>query len=86
MFASNEVMEQYSLVHKKELYGSRYSIDSPRLEKIAYIDLEDDKYSEYKWFRMFFDFESMRKKREITYTFGDGFFGIRVMKDYEFSR
>ena len=57
-----------------------------RLEKIAYIDLPNDAYKEYKWFRMFFNFETMKNKSEITYRFEDGLWGIRVLKDYDFSK
>jgi len=34
---------------------------------------------------MFFNYEKMKDKSVITYDIEDGFFGFRVVKDYEFS-
>lgn len=84
VFSSNPKVEVYSFIHEKRMYGGRQS--KARLEKIAYIDLANDKYEEYKWFRMFFDFESMKDKSEITYTFEDGLLGLRVLKQYDFTK
>lgn len=83
VFSSKKKTEVYSFVHQKRWYG-RYP--RARLEKIAYIDLQQNKYEEYHWFRMFFDFDAMKDKSEITYTFEDGLFGLRVLKHYDFTK
>lgn len=83
IFSSNPTTETYSFVHEKVWYSSRLG---GRYEKIGYIDLENDKYEEYNWFRSFFDFDAMNNKSEITYTFEDGLFGLRVLKYYEFTK
>jgi hypothetical protein len=84
VFSSNPTTEVYSFVHEMRWYGGRNS--RARLEKIAYIDLERNKYQEYNWFRVFFDFDAMKDKSEITYKFEDGLLGLRVLKDYEFTK
>lgn len=84
IFSSNPTVETYSFVHEKRWYGGRHS--RGRLEKIAYIDLENNKYQDYHWFRMFYDFPAMANKSEITYKFEDGLFGLRVLTTYEFTK
>ncbi len=84
VFSSNQTTEVYSFVHEKRWYGGRYS--RPRLEKIAYIDLINNNYEEYHWFRVFFDFDAMKNKSEITYKFEDGLLGLRVLKHYDFTK
>ncbi len=84
IFSSNPTIEKYSFVHEKRWYVGRLS--RARLEKIAYIDLENDQYLKYHWFRMFFNFETMKDKKEIAYKFENGLWGLRVLKDYEFTR
>ncbi len=84
VFSSNPSVEKYSFVHKEEWYGGIYSRE--RLEKTGFIYLENNAYSQYEWFRMFFNFEAMKDKQEITYVFEDGLFGLRVLKSYEFTK
>ncbi|MFM1931593.1 MAG: hypothetical protein RL226_896 [Bacteroidota bacterium] len=84
VFSSNPVTEVYSFSHEMRWYGGRFS--KWRLEKIAYINLENDKYKKYVLLRTFFDFETMKNKREIAYQFEDGLLGMRVLKDYEFTK
>lgn len=86
IFSANPKTETYSFVHETSWYETRLLTSRGHLEKIAYIDLKDNKYVEYKWFRMFLDFESMKNKSEITYTFEDGLLGMRVLKDYDFTK
>lgn len=83
-FASNTTVEVYSFIHERRWY--RASNTTHELRKIAYIDLRGNKYEQIHWFRMFFDFDSMENKSEITYTFQDGLFGLRVLEHYEFSK
>ena len=81
-FSDNPTTEVYRFSHRERWYGSKAT--GWRLERIAYIDLTDSKYEEYHWFRMFFDFEAMKFKSEVAYTFEDGLFGVKVLKHYEF--
>ncbi len=84
VFTSNPTTEVYTFVHEKRWYGGRTT--KARLEKIAYIDFTNNKYEEYPWFRMFFDFDAMKDKSEITYRFEDGLLGLRVLKQYDFTK
>ena len=70
-FSSQAKEEQYSFTHEERWYGD-YFYTKYRLEKISYINLEGGKYDDYHWFRMFYDFENMENKNQITYTFGTG--------------
>lgn len=74
----NEVKESYVFQHKFEIgrWGNWH--------KTATIILPKNKYGTYLGIRSFIDFEEMRTARKITYTFADGLFGMRVMKDYDF--
>lgn len=82
IFSSNPSTEKYFFVHDKAWYGQRQQ----RQDKTGYIFLENNKYSNYHWFRMYFNYESMKDKSEITYTFEEGLFGLRVLKAYEFTK
>jgi hypothetical protein len=84
LFTSNPTFETYSFVHEKRWYGGRTT--PSRLEKIAYIDLENNKYDNFEGLRMFADLDAMKDAHKITYTFEDGLLGFRVMKDFQFDR
>ena len=83
-FSSHPEREHYLFIHEKRWYGGSRLTGPYRLERIAYINLENRKYDEYKWFRVFYDFEAMKDKSKIEYTFEDGLFGFRVLKSYKF--
>jgi hypothetical protein len=51
----------------------------------AFIDLPENRYAAYPWFRSFFDYDAMKGTTTITYTFEDGAFGLRVLKEYKFN-
>jgi hypothetical protein len=92
-FSSNPKREVYSFVHETRWYSRNYFNRrfstggySGKREKIAAIILDKNRYDDFPWFRMFHDFEKMKNKTEITYTFEDGFFGFRVLKHHEFSK
>lgn len=88
-FASNTTTEVYPFAHERRWYRVAGPMDPGphyKLEKIAYIDLPNNKYADYHWFRMFFDFDAMQYDSEITYKFKDGLFGLRVLKQYEFTK
>jgi hypothetical protein len=84
VFASGATVETYSFRHQMEWYGGHRSSRSDRLEKVTFIHLQQNKYEEYEGIRIFFDFESMKEAKKITYTFADGLLGWKVVKDYEF--
>ena len=83
VFSSNQNIEVYSFKHKKIWYSG---IRGGSYKKIGYIYLQDGAYENYHWFRSFYDFDSMKDKKEITYTFEDGLLGVRVLKKYEFTK
>jgi len=90
IFSSNPSTEVYSFVHQKYKYpmpsvGRSFGLKSRELEEQAYIILPNNKYREYPWFRVFLNFEEMQFSREISYTFEDGLWGLRVLKRYEFT-
>lgn len=79
LFSSNPVFETYSFTHKRET-----SLGSNSLQKVTYIDLENNKYADFSGIRLFEDYDSMKDANKITYRFEDGLFGFRVMKDFKF--
>lgn len=56
-----------------------------RTDNTANIHFEDGLYKDHHALRSFADFNSMKYASRITYTFENGLFGIRVLKDFEFS-
>lgn len=82
--------------HKKvETYDYQYGITDvqgdrgPRSSKkgrSTTIHLEGGKYEAYYFPRMFFNYDTMKDKKTITYYLEDGLFGFMVMKDYVFSQ
>ena len=71
IFSSDPVTEKYSF---------------HRADGTTYLHLENNKYENNHWFRTFFDFDAIRLADNVTYTFEDGFFGLRVLKSYRFHR
>ena len=85
MFSKNPTIETYSFTHQQRWYGyGRPGSQHGRWEKIAYIDLKNNRYSNYDGIRVFVDFEAMKNAEKITYTFEDGLLGFRVMKSFKF--
>lgn len=78
-FSSNLQVEKYVFKHK-------YTSSGAYIEKTSNIILENNKYTNYPWFRFFLNFTEMKDKEEITYYFERGLFGLRVLKSYEFTR
>lgn len=52
--------------------------------KLAYINLENNRYRDYNGIRIFADFNAMKDAHKISYKFEDGLLGFRVMKDFKF--
>jgi hypothetical protein len=80
VFSHNNTMEKHGFYCDTQS-GTR---SSPR-QNTTYIFLKDGMYDEYPGIRYFMDYNMMDGKNKITYTMADGLFGLRVMKDYEFS-
>lgn len=82
-FSCNPKIEKYQFTRTLTDVGGRGT------RKKGYsttIILEKNAYSDYYFIRTFFDYEKMEYKTEIIYTFEDGLFGLRVLKDYKFSQ
>ena len=87
LFSSNPVIETYTFIHQRRWYSHGsvpFKETKFKSEKIAFIDLENDTYKDYKGIRIFADFEAMKNKHTISYELADGLFGTRVMKSYTF--
>ena len=85
VFSKRPTQETYLYAYGiTDIQGSkgRYSSQKGRSTTIY---LEGGVYKEYTLPRMFFNYEKMKDKSVITYDIEDGFFGFRVVKDYEFS-
>jgi hypothetical protein len=76
-FSTNTVSETYS-IQRSPQRGSSYSNNTNT------INLENATYSKYWGIRTFFDFDSMKYAKKITYYFEDGLLGLRVLKYHEF--
>ncbi len=77
LFSSGPQKETYNFTKQS------YRTSRGRTRQTSLIYLDSDKYDEIEGIRMFVDFESLLGRSRITYTFEDGLFGLRVMKDYE---
>lgn len=54
-------------------------------QETSYIILENNAYAEYPGIRYFLNYDDIKGRSTVTYTFADGLFGLRVMKSYEFN-
>jgi hypothetical protein len=82
-FSSNPQKENYHFYNTQTDIGPKW--DWKSRGNSTTIDLENNAYSDFYFLRTFFDYEKMKWKTEIIYTFEDGLFGLRVLKDYKFS-
>lgn len=78
IFSSNPVKETYQF--QNDMQATRRG-----QQEGTYIYLENDAYSEYPGVRTFLDYEEMRNRKHVTYTFKKGILGLRVMTDHEFN-
>jgi len=74
LFSSNPGWETYSFKQRENSAEG----------KLAYINLENNRYRDYNGIRIFADFNSMKDANRIAYKFEDGLLGFRVMKDFKF--
>jgi DnaJ domain len=54
------------------------------LERSTLIELQDYAYSEFPGIRVFWSYQAMEGNDQITYTFAEGLFGLRVMTGHYF--
>ena len=86
VFSSNDRNETYDYQYGiTDIQGDRGPRSSKKGRSTT-IHLEDRKYEAYYFPRMFFNYETMKDKKTITYCLEDGLFGFMVMKDYVFSQ
>ncbi len=78
VFSSNPSIEIYEF--EKEMQTTRRGV-----QESTFIHLIDNTYDEYPGIRMFYDYEPMQHKNTISYTFENGLFGIRVLKNWKFT-
>lgn len=85
-FSSNDRNETYDYQYGlTDIQGDRGPRSSKKGRSTTIL-LEDRKYEAYYFPRMFFNYETMKDKKTITYCLEDGLFGFMVMKDYVFSQ
>lgn len=86
VFSSNDRNETYDYQYGiTDIQGDRGPRSSKKGRSTT-IHLKDRKYDAYYFPCMFFNYETMKDKKTITYCLEDGLFGFMVMKDYVFSQ
>lgn len=83
-FSKNETTEKYSFSKRSISVGGKYQNHSKGVSTT--IKLETDQYDNYYFYTTFLDYKPLVHNQKITYTFAEGFFGVRILKSYEFSR
>jgi curved DNA-binding protein CbpA len=74
LFSANPGWETYSFTPKENNAEG----------KLAYINLENNRYRDFDGIRVFADYNELKGKNKIAYKFEEGLFGFRVMKDFKF--
>lgn len=83
-FSKNEISKKYSFSKRSISVGGKY--ENHRKGVSTTIKMETDKYDHYYFYTTFLDYKPLVNNQKITYTFAEGFFGVRILKSYEFSR
>lgn len=83
VFSSEPINEKYTFqsTEKYSKYGDRYI-----LRKTGLIELERNAYNNYTSLRSFSNHSNLLDKGKIHFTFENGLFGIKVLKEYRFER
>jgi hypothetical protein len=83
VFSSEQINEKYAFQSTKKYskYGDRYI-----LRKTGLIELESNAYSDYTSLRSFSNHSNLMDKGNIHFTFENGLFGIKVLKEFRFER
>lgn len=84
-FSGKEEVEKYKFDYT---FTSSSSRKSPSKRKVVSttIKLHSRIYDDYFFFNTFADYRKIEKSNTVTYTFAKGLFGLRVIKDYKFSK
>ena len=74
IFSFNPFTETYQFTFWHEGMGGK--------GETSLLILKDNAYSVYPGIRLFHDFEKLKYKKQITYTFKEGIFGLRIVSDF----
>jgi hypothetical protein len=83
VFSSEPINEKYAFQSTEQYskHGDRYI-----LRKTGLIKLERNAYNDYTSLRSFSNHSNLMDKGNIHFTFENGLFGIKVLKEYRFER
>jgi hypothetical protein len=83
VFSSEPINEKYAFQSTEQYskHGDRYI-----LRKTGLIELEHNAYNNYTSLRSFSNHSNLMDKGNIHFTFENGLFGIKVLKEYRFER
>jgi len=83
VFSSEPINEKYAFQSTEQYskHGDRYV-----LRKTGLIELERNAYNDYTSLRSFSNHSNLMDKGNIHFTFENGLFGIKVLKEYRFER
>ncbi|WP_379967463.1 hypothetical protein [Epilithonimonas sp. UC225_85] len=85
IFSGKEEVEKYKFDYTLTSSSSR-RIPSKKKVISTTIKLHSRKYDDYYFFTTFADYKKIEKNNTVTYTFSKGLFGLKVLKDYKFSK
>jgi hypothetical protein len=83
LFGSNPFKQQFHFSKSYQIVKG-YGGKGGGLDRTSTILLDDNQYTDYPGMRTFFEYEKLENATFITYTFEEGFFGIRVVTDFTF--
>jgi hypothetical protein len=83
VFSSEPINEKYAFQSTEQYskHGDRYI-----LRKTGIIELERNAYNNYTSLRSFSNHSNLMDKGKILFTFENGLFGIKVLKEYHFEQ
>lgn len=82
-FSSNPNTETYYFKQKIITSSSKYS--TAKSTKSTTLILKNHQYQKEHFLRMFYNYEQLKNKNQISYHFEKGFFGFKVLKSYSFN-
>ena len=83
-FSNNTQIETYYFKQGSQYVTDRYR--GSHRQSTSMIYLENWKYENAPGLRFFFDYQKLRYTNQIQFEFEDGFFGVKVMKEYKLKR
>ncbi len=85
VFAQNTKIETYRFSNTSSGIIGTTTDNVPVHGNSTTIQLENNAYENFYFVRTFVDYDKMRGKNVIEYTFEEGFLGLKVIKNYRFS-